>query len=176
MGTSEVEREETPADRLAESPGDWREAVARRWSGELPREMVRWSRWPVTIQDLRVVPNAPCEPERVSSWILADRLALVVSPPEAVAAYVDTYGKGEVELPATYSEFPEGNRPVASRVEGGREYALLSSRVEAALRELNGKGRFDGDEYRLVDCSPAPSVLLREGVGAVLVTPTSDRS
>lgn len=173
MGTSEVETEETPTYRSVETSGDWRAAVARRWSDALPRGAVEWSDRPRTLQNLRVVQNATCEPERVSSRILADRLALVVSGPASVAEYLDANGKGEVALPATYSAFPDGHSPVASRVAGGREYALVSNRVEAALRELNGKGRFAREEFRLVDCAPAPSVLLREGVGAVLIAPTS---
>lgn len=174
MGTSEVAREEPSGGRLGASPGAWRDDVAHLWSETMPRGTVEWARWPVTIQDLRVAPNDSCIPERMSTWILADRLGLIVSPPESVASYVETYGKADVELPATYSEFPDGHGPIATRVEGGREYSLVSNRVEAALRELNGKGRFDRDEYRLVDCAPAPSVLLREGVGAVLIAPTSD--
>lgn len=174
MGTSEVASEETARERLGESPDGWREDVTRTWSAALPRGTVEWARWPVTINTLAVVPNRSCVPEVMSSWILADRLGLVVSPPEAVAVYVETYGTADVELPATYSEFPGGHRPIASRIEGDREYSLTSDRVEAALRVLNGKGRFARDGYRLVDCAPAPGVLLREDVGAVLVTPTSD--
>lgn len=174
MGTSELGDEEVARGRLGEPPGAWREDVARSWSDELPRGTVEWARWPVTIHDLRVVPNAACVPAVMSSWILADRIGLVVSTPESVAEYVETFGRGEVDLPSTYGEFPDSHRAVASRVEGGREYHLASDRVEAALRVLNGKGRFDHEEYRLVDCAPAPSVLRRDGIGAVLIAPTSD--
>lgn len=175
MGTSEVASDETTRDRLGESPDAWREDVTRTWSGSLPRGTVQWARRPVTIDVLRVVPNRTCVPVVMSSWILADRLGLVVSSPEAVDDYVDSYGRDDVELPATYSEFPGRHRPITSRVEDDREYSLSSDRVEAALRILNGKGRFVRDEYRLVDCAPAPSVLRREDVGAVLITPTSVR-
>lgn len=176
MGTSEMASEETARDRLGESPDAWREDVARTWSTSLPRGTVQWARWPVTIDALRVVPNRACVPEVMSSWILADRLGLVVSSPATVTEYLETYGREDVELPATYGEFPGGHRAITSRVEGDRVYSLSSDRVEAALRVLNGKGRFDRNEYRLVHCGPAPSVLRREDLGAVLITPTSDRS
>lgn len=176
MGTSEVASEEAAGGGHGEPTGAWREDVALTWSETVPRDMVEWARWPVSIQDLRVVPNGSCVPELMSSWVLAGRLGLVVSSPEALSAYVETNGAADVELPETYSAFPDGHRPIASRTAGGREYSLPSNRVEAALRELNGKGRFEREDYRLIDCSPAPAVLLREGTGAVLIAPTSDES
>lgn len=176
MSTSEVTSEETARDRLGESPDAWREDLARTWGRSLPRGTVEWARWPVTIEPLVVVPNSSGVPELMSSWILADRLGLVVSSPETVDEYVERFGRADVEVPSTYSEFTAGHRPVASRTVGDREYSIPADRLEAALRVLNGKGRFDRDEYRLVDCSPAPSVLRREDVGAVLLTPTSART
>lgn len=173
MSTGEVASEETARDRFGVPPDAWREDLARRWCGSLPRGTVEWSRWPVTLEPLEVVPNRSGVPAVMSSWILADRLGLVVSAPGTVAAYVDRFGQGDVELPGTYSAFPAGHRPVASRVVGDREYGIPAERLEAALRILNGKGRFDAGEYRLVDCSPAPSVLRRGDSGAVLITPTS---
>lgn len=173
MSTSEMASEESARDRLGVSSDAWREDLSRTWSGSLPRGTVEWARWPVTVEPLDVVPNRSGVPEVMSSCILAGRIGLVVSSPETVAEYVERYGRADVELPATYSAFPAGHRPVASRAVGDREYSIPADRLEAALRVLNGKGRFDSEEYRLVDCSPAPSVLRREDVGAVLITPTS---
>lgn len=176
MSTGEVTSEETARDRLCEPPDAWRDDLARRWSATLPRGTVEWARWPVTVEPLEVVPNRSGIPAVMSSWILADRLGLVVSAPETVAAYVERYGQGDLALPATYTALPAGHHSVASRVVGDHEYGIPADRLEAALRVLNGKGRFDAEEYRLVDCAPAPSVLRREAVGAVLITPTSVRA
>lgn len=171
MGPSEAVRERAIEGRNRAVATDWRETVAENWSAALPRGSVAWGRRVRGLNDLLIVPNDAGVPELMETSLLAGRVGLVVSPPPTLEAYVQTYGRGNVALPETYAAFPEGDAPLAGRTVDGRCYELPAARVEAALRELNGKGRFDAEEFRLVDCSPGPAVMGRAGGGAVLVAP-----
>lgn len=171
MGPSEAVRGQAIEDGYRAVATDWRETVAENWSTALPRGFVPWSRRVHRLEDLLIVPNDGGVPELMETSLLGGRVGLVVSPPSTLEAYVQRYGREDVALPETYAAFPGEDAPLADRTVGGRRYGLPAARVEAALRELNGKGRFDPGEFRLVDCTPAPAVLGRAGVGAVLVAP-----
>ncbi|WP_276270920.1 hypothetical protein [Haloarcula litorea] len=152
------------------------ERLHSNWSDELPRGWCEWKKR-VDIEGIDVLMNQMCDIpnlDSVHSRRVGHLLGLVVSPKEDVRAYVDEHGNGTFELPRYYSDFGDEWKDALYSVEDG--HSLRSPVVEAALRLLNGGGRYSRDEYTLYNClaaddEPLPCPLIREDVGCVMISP-----
>ncbi|WP_436932672.1 hypothetical protein [Halosimplex halobium] len=145
------------------------------WSDELPRGWCEWNK-EINIDGVDALMNQMCDIPHLDALTgRVDRnLGLVVSPPEEVERYVDEHANGTIDIPSYFSDFPDGEKePVYSVEEGHR---LRSAVVEAAMRLLNGGGRYRTSEYTLYDClntepEQLPCPLIRDEVGCVMVAP-----
>ncbi|WP_436932671.1 hypothetical protein [Halosimplex halobium] len=148
------------------------ERLQLNWSDELPHGVMEWQDETDTVIELEILPNRPIEPDGMSMTDkpMKGAIGLVVSPPTKVDEYVDVLADDTVDIPKYYSRFPDNREPM---IQHGDD-AIFSEWVEAAVRVLNGGGRYDESEFTLYDClvgDPQPCLLLREGVGAVLLAP-----
>jgi len=148
-----------------------------------PNGIVIWDNDTAEVDGVEAIPNRRCTPRNMNERISARALGLVTSP-GAIEEYVDEHGRGEVDLPRYYSRFKEEfgeeddkeihRGPVTAEVgddDVEEETGLEGVLVEAALRALDGGGRYNRDDYTLHDCLPMPCVLVGTD-GAVLIVPT----
>lgn len=123
---------------------------------------------------LVVVPCEHCYPTNLGSSVRDETLGAVL-PESDVESYLERYKRGKRKVPRYYSDFPESSRDLLlERPIDDEDFAaagLDGRSVEAALRALNGGGRYDEDKYVLHDCLPMPSLLQRKGVGYIAITP-----
>ncbi|MWV65658.1 hypothetical protein GRS48_12630 [Halorubrum sp. JWXQ-INN 858] len=101
---------------------------------------------------------------------------------EQVEEYVEEFSIDECGIPETYTEwddeydesdaFVDGpafdNPPTEIEIVGG---GVMSRMVRRAVRELAGPYGYDSDEFVVYNCLPRPVVVLRDGVGAILIAP-----
>ena len=98
--------------------------------------------------------------------------------------YVTEHSREAIDLPQYYSRFEEefGDNdeesyhpgPVTEKFgmsDGEEKTGLNGAPVEAALRALDGGGRYSRDDYTLHDCLPMPCVLVGTHA-AIFIAPT----
>lgn len=138
--------------------------------------VMNWLDRRTEVEGLRVVQNDNTKigDESVPRGVLG----LVCDPDEELSGYLDTWKRGERDVPKYYSRFPEGRH--ATLLEGERDelpnrrYESASIRptpVKFAIRGLNGMGRYPESEFTIHDCLPFPCIVEREKVGAIAVAP-----
>lgn len=145
-------------------------------------EVLDWKDKKLEFDGLVVVPCERCSPTNLGSTVGGETLGAVL-PESDVDGYFEQYKRGEHDVPPYYSDFPEPNRDLlVQRPIDDEDFSttgLDGQSVEAALRALNGGGRYDEDKYILHDCLPMPSLLQRMWVGYIVITPVlrnDDRS
>jgi len=88
-----------------------------------------------------------------------------------VESYINEHGEAVWELPSAYADFREEFNRWLHRASGTLTrygYGIGPKAVEIALRALAGKGRYSVENYDLIVCDDAPTVLLGPA-GTVLI-------
>lgn len=139
-----------------------------------PHDVASWYPRVETVDDVDVQPvNYAPNDSPIESRFLTATIGWVISPSETLADYIDEHGRGTIDVPQYYSHFDDCDSHLATApgIEDDDATTIDPTLVRASIRVLHGKGRYPADEHTLYDCLPYPCPLVRDDVGAVLITP-----
>jgi len=137
--------------------------------------VLEWADETTTLADLDTIPCDGSSPDVLDRGVHKGTLAIVL-PHSDLDAYFGEHKRGEETVPSYYSRFPDDRKeplvtgPPDDDDDDGAT-GISAGMVEAAIRVLNGSGRYSADEYTIHNCLPMPSVVERAGHGAVVIAP-----
>ena len=100
-----------------------------------------------------------------------------------LAAYLDTHGDEQIVVPESYSKLRDDFSPYvgmvtqlsnATNTKKTAGYGISASAIEKAIRILNGPGRYDSNNYRIVGCGKMPWIITGNN-GTLLCSPAPVR-
>lgn len=132
--------------------------------------VLRWKRTTTGLAGAEIIPCDSSTPDALDNSITAETVGVVI---RGLDDYLDQHAVAETDVPPYYSRIPDDPDEIAYEYgDSDNEMAGLNASIlEAGIRVLNGSGRYAASEHTLHDCQPYPSVLEREGHGAVLIAP-----
>ncbi|PHQ44340.1 hypothetical protein DJ68_19015, partial [Halorubrum sp. C3] len=120
------------------------------------------------------IPPDSSNPDALDSSITAETVGVVI---RGLDDYLDQHKVAEADVPPYYPRIPDDHNEIAYEYDDSDNMVGLNAGIlEAGIRVLNGSGRYPASEHVLHDCQPYPSIIEREGHGAVAITPRADDS